>query len=74
MPVGFRYRNLVLGIECFRLITFNLSQWSNGEQIRLKSSCSRSFPGKGYCVPSVKNNVCRDRRPNAVIMECFICR
>ena len=26
------------------------------------------------CEGSVKNNVGRDRRPNVVILECFVCR
>ena len=29
-PVGFHYRDLVLGTYCFRLIILNVSQWSNG--------------------------------------------
>ena len=30
IPVGFHYRNSVSGIQCFRLINLNVSQWSNG--------------------------------------------
>ena len=30
MQVGFHYSNLILGIYYFRIITFNVSQWSNG--------------------------------------------
>ena len=30
MPVGFHYRNLKSGIQCFRLINFNMPQQSNG--------------------------------------------
>ena len=29
---------------------------------------------KLYCEASVKNNVRRHKRPNVVILECFICR
>ena len=30
MPVGFHYRNLILDIYHFKLISLNVSQWSNG--------------------------------------------
>ena len=30
IPLGFHDRNLILGIQCFNLITLNMSQWSNG--------------------------------------------
>ena len=30
MPVGFHDRNLISGIQCFRLINFNMPQRSNG--------------------------------------------
>ena len=37
MPAGFYYKSLALGI-CFRLITMNVFQWSDGLPIK-------SFPG-----------------------------
>ena len=30
IPVVFHYRNLILGIYCFRLTILNVRQWSNG--------------------------------------------
>ena len=48
-----------------------------------KPSSPRSFPRRGnnkltsklcYCEGYVKNNVGRDRRPNVVMLECFVCR
>ena len=30
IPEEFHYRTLISGIQCFRLIDLNMSQWSNG--------------------------------------------
>ena len=46
-----------------------------------KPSSPRLFLRRGnisslqnYVIVKVKNNVGRDRRPNVVILECFVCR
>ena len=79
---------IVIWNYTFMLIIFNLSQWSNGYQIRLQSRCCEIVSQGGYyelalkfwyCQPFVKNNVRIaggrgwGRRPNVVILECFTC-
>ena len=67
----FFYRNLVLGISCFRWIKVAMSKWPNAKHNSVPAIWGR-FPGGEtfqcwYCKPSVKKQRGRDRIPIFVI-------